>query len=270
MNTENNGESDGEMIMDRRLVPIRREGNIVFARSLRYGEEDTGEGVHLEKGDQLVIPAGELVVDTRDIDALSIPGEGGYAPVANTIWTWYRFAPVEGEFYLRFIALARRFDAAHALWALAKQEREKAKSEGGVNQRIGFVNTLAMAEVVIIALHRGMSMLHALNSKFGLELEVPSGVEKIWKIVRDMRHAFEHIDHRAEGLSGPSLEVDPDAWTIFDQPDFIDDSILRYKGDSLNFDGDVLTALLECRDMMIEAIDAKVKIDNASKSGDAD
>ena len=43
----------------------------MYARSLRPDEEDTGEGVHLNAGDRLVIPAGGFVFDTDQIDAMS-------------------------------------------------------------------------------------------------------------------------------------------------------------------------------------------------------
>ena len=265
METIKDDQPNDELLMLTRLVPIKRVDNKVFARSLRYGEEDSGERVHLEAGDQLIIPAGELVIDTREIDAQSVEGEGGYAPVANTIWTWYRFAPAHREFYDLFFALARRMDAAHYTWTLAIQERGTAKEKEGISRRIGYFNTLSLAEVTIIALHRAMSMLHRLNSDFCLGLEVPKGVGRVWKIVEELRHGFEHIDRRAAGKSGPSLKEDPDAWTIFHQADFFESLILRYKGNSLRFYEDVRTTLLECREMMMKAIDAKVRVDSGSK-----
>ena len=55
-----------------------RDGKVVYARTLRRGEEDTGAAIHLEPGDRLVIPAGELVVNSRDIDEYYNPiGLGG-------------------------------------------------------------------------------------------------------------------------------------------------------------------------------------------------
>ena len=86
-----------------RLVPVRREGKKVFARTLRYGEEDTGEAVHLEAGDQLIVAKGDFSINSRQIDEQSVPGLGGYAPVANTVYTWYNIIGGETlEFYLFF------------------------------------------------------------------------------------------------------------------------------------------------------------------------
>lgn len=72
-----------------------------------------------------------------------------------------------------------------------------------------------------------------------------------------MRNAFEHIDERAEGRIGRSKEFDPEALAIFDQSDFIESSELSYKGYSVNFEEEVISALLECREFIMSAIDAR-------------
>ena len=56
MTNDANEENQGDFLFGGRIVPIKREGNIVYARSLRRGEEDTGEGVALQPGDRLVNP----------------------------------------------------------------------------------------------------------------------------------------------------------------------------------------------------------------------
>ena len=84
---EDKTQDSSDLLFYSRLVPDGREGNKVFARSLRLGEEDTGEGVNVRAGEQLIIRAGGLVISSDEIDALSPKGYGGYAPVANTVWT---------------------------------------------------------------------------------------------------------------------------------------------------------------------------------------
>ena len=102
--TNDSNQTDGDFLFSGRLVPLGRKGNIVYARSLRRGEEDTGEGVHVKAGEQLVIPAGELIINSREVDAYYNPaGTGGYAPVANTVWTWYQMAPEKLGFFLYFL-----------------------------------------------------------------------------------------------------------------------------------------------------------------------
>ena len=247
----------GEFLTSGRIVLDRREGNKVFMRTLRPDEEDTGEGVNIRAGDQVILEAGALVSNSREIDAQSVKGRGGYAPVANTVWTWYQVVGEQLGFFLFFFSLARRIDAAHALWTLAVQEQERAKEEeGGIPRRTGFLNALATAEVTIIALHRAMTMVYSLIDKFCPDLEVPDNVQRIRNAVREMRNAFEHIDERAEGV-GKSKEMHSDALTIFDQPDFIESSVLSYKTYSLNFEEDILSALLDCREFIMDAIDAR-------------
>ena len=186
--TDDSNQTDGNFLFAGRLVPLGRKGNIVYARSLRPGEEDTGKDVHVKAGEQLVIPAGELVVDSREVDAYyNHAGLGGYAQVANTVWTWYRITPETLGFFLYFFALARRTDAAHALWAAAIQARDDAREAKGIPQRQGALNTLATAEMAIIALHRCFEMVYGLVEKFCPGLQVPASVDKIRAPVMEIR-----------------------------------------------------------------------------------
>ena len=250
--------SVGELLTVGRLVPAGRDGNKVFARMLRPGEEDSGEAVRIEAGDQLVIPPGGLSFDSREIDAQSPKGLGGYAPVANSVWTWYQFAPVRQGFFLHLFSLARRIDSAHALWALVAQEREEAAKEQGIARRSKYFSALAVAEVTVIALYRGVVMVEELNKTFSLGLDIPQSLQSIQSVIRDMRHSFEHIDDRAQGRVNLLGTLSPDSLTIFDQQDFIDSSMIHYQGRTLDFDKKVLAALLECRELIMKAIDARV------------
>ncbi len=259
MTSENDNQDQGSFLFSGRVVPIRREGNIVYARTLRRGEEDTGEVVHLEPGDRIVFPAGELVIDSRDIDEHYNPKRtGGYRPVANTVWSWYRIATEQLGFFLFLFAFSRRTDAAHALWVLAIEARDKARTEGGIPQRLAHFNALAAAEVAIVALGRCYRMVNALVEKHCPELRVQDSVTKTREAVIEMRNAFEHIDERAEGKVGGG-RFDADALTIFNQPDFVQSSILRYKHHRLNFESDVIAALVDCRELVMDAIDARAE-----------
>ena len=264
--TNDSGNQDQDaFLFSGRIVPIRREGNVVYARTLRRGEEDTGEAVRLEAGDRLVIPAGEFVVDSRDIDELYNPkGPGGYRPVANTVWSWYRIAPEQLGFFLFFVALARRTDAAHALWVLAIEARDKALRDDGIPRRLAVFNALAAAEVALVALGRCYRMVTTLVDRYCPELQVPDSVKNTQEAVLEMRNAFEHIDERAEGKVGGG-KSDADALTIFNQPDLVGASILRYKGHSLNFESDVIAALVDSRELIMDAIDARAKQKAASE-----
>ena len=257
LSTATSNQTDGDFLLAGRLVPLGRKGNIVYARSLRPGEEDTGEGVHVKAGEQLVIPAGELIINSREVDAYYNPaGTGGYAPVANTVWTWYQIAPEALGFFLYFFALARRTDAAHALWASAIQARDDAREAKGIPQRQGALNALATAEMAVIALHRCFKMVYGLVEKFSPGLQVPASVDKIHAPVMEIRHAFEHIDERAQGKINQQ-KTHPDALTIFNQPDFMNSSVLQYKTLTLNLETEVIAALLDCREFIMNAIDKR-------------
>lgn len=257
MVNDNGNQTEGELIWAGRIVPDGREGNKVFARSLKPGEVDNGEVVHVGAGEQLVIRAGGFSVGSDEIDALSPVGMGGYAPVANTIWTWHQFKGEQLGYFLFIFAFARRLDAAHRSWSEAMKDRENAISEGGITRRAGSFNALATAEVTLVALYRTTTMAGTLVQKYCPDLVVPDEVQKIQPALKEMRDAFEHIDERAEGKVGMNQKLDSSALSIFDQPDFIESAVLRYKEHSLNFDEDVLSALLACRELIIESIDSR-------------
>ncbi|MCY3897433.1 MAG: hypothetical protein OXF86_02620 [Caldilineaceae bacterium] len=250
----------GDFLFGARIVPVGREGNKVFVRTLRHGEEDASETVRLRLGDRILFRAGDLIIDSRQIDAMSPKGPGGYAPVANTVWTWYRIASERADFLFFFFALARRLDAAHALWALAIEERDQANEEGGIPQRSGFLKTLATAEMAIVALNRAFNMANTLTKEYCPDLELPATVQKIQGTVSEMRNAFEHIGDRAQGKVNRTKISYKDAWSIFNQPDFIEKSTLRYQEHSLQFDRDVIDALLDCRELIMQAIDSRAAL----------
>ena len=113
------------MLLSLRVVPDGRDGNSVYGRTLRWREDDDGRGITVRKGERFVIREGGLVVELDYIDSLSKPGRWGYAPVTNTIWTWYQIGVnKDRNVYLALISFARRVDTAYELWALVMAERE--------------------------------------------------------------------------------------------------------------------------------------------------
>ena len=255
------GDKDGKanFLFGGRLVPDGREGNVVYARTLRSGEEDTGEGVHVGAGEQLVIRAGGLRFGSRDVDEYHNPtGEGGYRPVANSVWTWHQFAKERLEFHYFLFALSRRTDVAHALWVSAIEARDEARKEAGIPHRQALFNALAAAEVAVIALGRCYRMVRALVEQHCPGMDLPDGVTKTEEAVLEIRNAFEHIDERAESKVGRRT-LDPDALTIFNQQDFVSTSILRYKNYELNFESDVIHALIACRELIVDAMGERGK-----------
>lgn len=112
--------------------------------------------------------------------------------------------------------------------------------------------------MAIVALGRCYRMVNALVEKYCPELPVPDSVTRTQEAVIEMRNAFEHIDERAEGKIGRG-KVDVGALSIFSQPDFVQSSILRYQHHTLNFESDVIAALIDCRELVMDAIDMRAK-----------
>ena len=112
--------------------------------------------------------------------------------------------------------------------------------------------------MAIIALGRCYRMVEGLIEKFCPELSIPDSVARTSAAVREMRNAFEHIDERAEGKVRIGV-FQPDALTIFDQPDFVTSSTLRYRQYRLNFEAQVIEALIDCRELIVAAIEARAK-----------
>ena len=80
-----------------RVVPTAQEGNTVFGRSFNYGESDDGRGIERRLGGRVLFPPGSLKITIDDVDRRNTPGLDGYAPLANTIWTWLTAGPSPDE-----------------------------------------------------------------------------------------------------------------------------------------------------------------------------
>ena len=112
--------------------------------------------------------------------------------------------------------------------------------------------------MTIIALGRCYRMVFGLVETYCPELSVPDSVSETRAAVRAMRDAFEHIDERAEGKVKIG-EVHPEALTIFDQHEFVDSSMIRYREHELDFELQVIQALVDCRELLIATMDVRAK-----------
>ena len=237
------------MLLSMRVVPDGREGNVVYGRTLRWGETDDGRCVPIAAGEEFVIRKGGLVVQLDHIDSLNESGPGGYAPVANTIWTWYRVGThPDAGVYRALLSLARRVDTAHELWAVAVDQRKKALETGiGPLGRPLLFRAWGAAEMAVIALHRAVRLAEMLAR--WLDVEVPDEVRGAVSSAKLLRDALEHIEERAEGMVRG--RTDPAAHEIFDQEDFIENGRLTYDGQTLDIEVDMIGALLGCRRMLM-------------------
>ena len=239
-----------------RLVPAGSDESTVYARSLRFGEEDSGEVVRVPAGKRLAIRAGDLSISSEELDAKSPKGRGGYAPVADTIWTWYRIAGVEDSSLLMLVlAAARRLDATHIFWSGTMDALEEARNRTGNLQRSTLFRGLAMAEVTLISLSREMEMIFRLEKEFSLGLQIPEKFDSTMKTLRRMRNALEHSDDRAMGQAKDGAA--DSAMSIFFQPYFVDQGVFTYADDALSFAGGVPIVLGECRELIKSVIDLR-------------
>ena len=248
--------SDDQLLLSGRLVPAGSDENTVFARSLRPGEKDSGEAVHVPAGKRLVIRAGHLSFRSDEIDARSPKGRGGYAPVADTIWTWYRFMGAKDQSLLMtLLAAARRLDATHVFWSATMDALEESAALDGIERRSTLFRALAMAEVTVISLSRGVEMLYCLEERFGLGLQIPEEIVALRGTLRRMRNALEHIDDRAVGEAKDGTA--DQAMSIFFQPLFVDKGVLTYAGEGVMFATGVPVALCHCREAIMSVIDLR-------------
>ena len=236
-----------------RVVPFRREGRTVYGRTLNYGERDNGEAILVEPGDTLIFPQGSVKVMLADVDRYSEPESDGYAPLANTVWTWLAIPPrsfsLSGSHYL--LAAARRLDMAHVHCSAALRTLQDCPGKPFVKARALMFDALGHAESMCIALSRVIGMTQQANAKFSIRAPVPKVITGVEPGVRSIRDAFEHIDERAEGRArheGPG-----DAMSVFDQSDFFVSGVLRYAGHSLDIQGEAVPAMVAARKFIADA-----------------
>ena len=235
-----------------RVVPAGRKGNRVFGRTLNPGETDSGEGVSLEVGETLEFPAGSISVTMADVDRYSKPDLNGYAPVANTVWTWLSIPPpTRGQTFVYYLlAAARRLDAAYKRRSGALRILTSPPKEMGFPAREAMFDSLGDAESMCIALSRAIQMITQAQATISTPAAVPREVTAIKDAVRAMRDAFEHIDERAVGKARREDPVE--AMSIFDQSDFFTSGVLRYARHSLDIRAEVMLALIAGRRFIVD------------------
>ena len=224
----------------------------MYGRALNPGEADTGEGIPIEDGETLEFPAGSISVTMADVDRYSKPEADGYAPVANTVWTWLAIPPLEHDqtFINYLLAAARRLDAAYAHCSGALRGLTDHPNEAGFRAREVMFDALGDAESRCVALSRAIRMIAQARATISAPAAVPEEITAIEHAVLSIRNAFEHIDERAVGKA--RRETPSDAMSVFEQSDFFTSGVLRYAGHSLEIRGDVIPALIAGRCFIVE------------------
>ena len=246
-------DDESEFLVGIRVVPAGRKGNIVYGRTLNHGEPDSGEGIQLKPGETFQIPPGGLRVTIADVDRYAEAGDDGYAPVANTVWTWLQIPPHDhkSEEFVRYIlAAARRLDMAHSQCNSVLRFLDDPTDEKGFPAREAFFDAYGHAELMCVALGRAVRMITGARKNISARAAVPLEVDKIEEAISAIRNAFEHIDERAVGKARG--ESPADAISVFRQSDF-PSGVLRYANYSIDLRAEVLPALIAGRQFIVDA-----------------
>jgi len=249
-----------------RVVPDRRVGNLVYGRSIRPNEPDIGQGIPIFDEMSLSFPVGSVRFTIEDVDCHSELDSGGYAPAANVVWTWLALPPkADQQVFIEYLlAASRRLDEGYAHCQRALSHLSRLQEIGvtpttrkwippqtAFRTREIAAEAWGAAESMCVSLARAVRMIANAQRTIGTTIAVPDEIARIESAATAIRHAVEHIDERAAGMShrdGPDVAV-----SIFDQTDLFAVGVLRYAGHALDIRQDVVPAFLAGRRFILEA-----------------
>ncbi|MGX5653673.1 hypothetical protein ACWKWC_02755 [Geodermatophilus nigrescens] len=237
-----------DYLFGQRIVPVRREPGFVVARTLRRGEVDDGSRVHLRPGEQLVFEEGGIVAELEAIDDQHRAAVTGYAPLTPVMWTWMHIAGTTDEARNRYLfAATRRLDAAARLLGQLeglRTELQRTDLPGPAFQRAWF-ELIGTVELSIVALGRVVDMASKAEQLIGAAVPLPPTIVAKKSAVTEIRNAYEHIEDRALGQVRQKL--DPQALTIFDHRQLVENDVIEYAGHRLDIATEVPVLLDEAR-----------------------
>lgn len=240
-----------DLLFAMRVVPVRQEGNIVYARTLRYGERDTGERVHVPPGGQVVFENGAVRAELEYIDSLQQATLSGYVPLTPVLWSWLRVATFAPSTTRYVLAAARRLDIANELLMdVQRLEDEVNADEGmkGPDVRRRLFLLIGSVEMAIVALGRAFAMITRAPESVRGSIAIPASLRAAAKTVKAIRDAYEHIEDRAFGnVFG---EPDPQALTIFEYDELLASDRIVYAGYSLDLKQELPGLLAEARECL--------------------
>ncbi len=249
-----------------RVVPDRRVGNLVYGRSIQPGEPDNGQGIPIFDEMSLSFPVGSIRFTIADVECHSEPEAGGYAPIANVVWTWLALPPkADRQVFIEYLlAASRRLDEGHAHCQRALSHLSRLREMGSTSTnrkwippavafrtRESAAEAWGAAESMCVSLGRLVRMIADAQQSIGTTIAIPDEIARIASAASAIRDAVEHIDERA---AGRARRESPDvAVSIFDQTDLFAAGVLRYAGHALDIHQDVVPAFLAGRRFILEA-----------------
>lgn len=246
--------SDGrsDLIHSMRVVPVRREGNQVFARTLRHGEADDGRRVHVMKGDQLRFEVGAVTAELAAIDAAGEATESGHVPIAPVLSTWIRIDPsnwTEGT--VRYVlAAARRLDMANELFIRVREVEAfvNSASLSGPQFRRQLLNVIGLVELAVISLGRSISMIAEGPRTLGVSTPVPQSITDALGPITAIRNDYEHIEDRAFGTRyGKPYET---AAAVFDYTRLFSEDLIAHGKNTFNIGDEADLLIADCRETL--------------------
>ncbi|MCE0485449.1 hypothetical protein [Ornithinimicrobium sediminis] len=239
-----------DLIHSMRVVPVRREGSTVYGRSLRLGEADDGQRIHIRPGDTIAFEAGAIVAELDAIDAREDPTQSGYVPLSGVLSAWFHIGSSDwpAELVRYALAAARRLDMTNELLIEVQSLEDEVNADPqmpGPQVRRRLFNVLGSVELAVISLGRGVSMILDLPRKFGIECDLPESLLTVQPALNAIRNAYEHIEDRALGtVHGTPSE---DALTIFGYERLLSEDVITYGTHTLDLAGEVPGLLAEAR-----------------------
>jgi len=223
-----------------RIVPVRVEGDKVYARSLRRDENDDGRRVHAIPGGQVIFEEGTLVAELDHIDDQAEATSSGHVPLAPVLWAWLNIRTGHDEVRTRYLmAAARRLDTANLLLIEIGRRMDQLNEDGlaGPAIRRNLFELVGLVELAVISLGRAVDMVIKAKEQIDRDVPIPKAVVEAREAVKDIRDAYEHIDERAAG--NVWRKPHPDALTIFNWQRLVSDDMIIYGSHELELSGQV-------------------------------
>lgn len=247
------GSIDG-FLFSHRVVPVREEPGRVFARTLRLGERDTGQRVHVRPRDNMVFEEGAIVAELDHIDQLEVATESGHVSLTPVLWTWLSLRSGHEQVKTRYLlAAARRLDTANLLLIEVQHRRHRLEQDGlaGPEIRRNWFELVGAVELAVVALGRAVDMVVRAAHLMACTVPVPAQVLTSHAALNEIRNAYEHIEDRA--LGQVRRKPDPTALTIFDQQRLLADDVIVYGEYELELSGEVPRLLSQTRQFLKDA-----------------
>lgn len=245
-------------VISMRAVPVRREGNVVYCRTLRRGEEDEGKRVHVRPGDSVTFEAGAVTIELDHIDSQEKPTASGYVPLTPVLWAWLMVGAADSDearaTRIRYLlAAARRLDAVNSLVVLIEERRAELAGEPtfGPTIRRALFDLIGQVEIAVVALGRVVDMILGASDRIGTTTAVPNAIADAAAAVKAIRDAYEHVEERA--LGHVRRRPHPIALTIFDHRDLIQNDRIIYGDHKLDLSSQLPTLLREAREFIKSA-----------------